>query len=81
MKIKEIIEKVNKSFENHEGNSQDTYGVKIKLPEEMSYMNLALDLIEEGYSVMIIEEAGQMTATVFKKFNAYAEWFKKYDND
>jgi hypothetical protein len=22
-----------------------------------------------------------MTATVFKKFNAYAEWFKKYDND
>jgi hypothetical protein len=68
--INKIVETVKSSFENFKpiANNVDTYAVKVWI-EEMDYNELALKLIDLGYSVLMIEEAGKMTLTVYTKFN------------
>lgn len=65
-KIKKFIDKVNKSFSEHESYDDDSvYMVKVTV-EDFDYFRLAEVLIREGYSVIIMPDLdGVMVATVF----------------
>jgi hypothetical protein len=66
-----IVEAVKNSFESFKpyANDGNTYAVKIQL-DEVDFNDLALRLIDVGYSVLLMEEAGKMTLTVYTKFNS-----------
>jgi hypothetical protein len=70
--IQDLIKKIETSFELHRETRDDEgiFGTKVSLKDvEVNYINLATDLMDLGYSVMILPELEDMVLTVLKKYD------------